>query len=536
MRQASFEEMGTPLFEVPFCILDLETTGGSPAQCEITEIGAVRYRRGELEGTFHTLVNPGSPIPPMITILTGITEAMVIEAPMIEEALPAFFEFIGDAVIVGHNVRFDLSFLKAAAGRLGYPGVSNRHVDTAALARRLIRPEVRNLRLSTLATYFRSPVVPNHRALEDARATAHVFFELLARVGTMGITALEDLLELPAAKGSPMYSKLSLTETLPRRPGVYLFRDRDGDVIYTGKAKNLRTRVRAYFYGDRRRRVGDMLRQLDRIDHIVCATEIEAEVTELRLIHAHRPQYNRRSRPPKTEHFVSLTRERFPRLSITRRPREPFCLGPFRSHRMATLVRDAIWDASPVRRCSGRPAARGAPCASAQLGVALCPCAGTLDPDAYAQVVERLCRAITTEPRLLLDPLVERVRQLARAQRYEEAAWARDRHGALAQAIERRRSWTALAGAGRVYAEGLDAMVCIDDGRLVAAWRHGTTPPLLPDAAADRDLPPVPPTSGEGEEVQLLWRWLTSGTVRLVASDHPIATPAGSVPPLTLAA
>src|SRR5438094_8437314 len=109
--QRSFEDLGTPLHEVTFCVVDLETTGGSPDQCEITEVGAVKIRGGECLGTFQTLVNPGVPIPPFITVLTGITESMVYPAPRIAEVLPAFLEFLGDAVLVGHNVRFDISFL-----------------------------------------------------------------------------------------------------------------------------------------------------------------------------------------------------------------------------------------------------------------------------------------------------------------------------------------------------------------------------------------------------------------------------------------
>ena len=131
--QQTFDDLGAPLFEVPFCVLDLETTGATARDCEITEIGAVKYQSGELQGTFHTLVNPGVEIPPTITVLTGITQLMVVEAPRIAEALPAFLEFIGDAVIVGHNVRFDMSFLNAAAERLGYGRLPNRTADTAAL-------------------------------------------------------------------------------------------------------------------------------------------------------------------------------------------------------------------------------------------------------------------------------------------------------------------------------------------------------------------------------------------------------------------
>src|SRR5438477_10712671 len=113
--QRSFDELGAPLHEVTFVVVDLETTGGSANSCAITEIGAVKLRGGECLGTFQTLVHPGGPIPPAITYLTGITEAMVVPAPRIEAVLPALLEFVGqDAVVVGHNVRFDLSFLQGA--------------------------------------------------------------------------------------------------------------------------------------------------------------------------------------------------------------------------------------------------------------------------------------------------------------------------------------------------------------------------------------------------------------------------------------
>ena len=166
--QRSFDALGTPLAEVTFVVIDLETTGASPADCAITEIGAVRYRGGERLGTFQTLVNPGVPIPPMITVLTGITEAMVLPAPRIAEVLPALLEFIGGAVIVGHNLRFDTGFLDAALLAHGWSRLANRRVDTLGLARRLLRDEVPDLKLGTLARHLRVPETPNHRALADA--------------------------------------------------------------------------------------------------------------------------------------------------------------------------------------------------------------------------------------------------------------------------------------------------------------------------------------------------------------------------------
>lgn len=537
--QQSFDDMGAPLYEVPFCVLDLETTGGSPADCSITEIGAVKYLGGEEVGSFQTLVNPGVPIPPFITVLTGITQVMVVEAPPIEAALPSFLEFVGDSVIVGHNVRFDLSFLNADAARLGYPRLSNRSVDTAALARRLVRNEVRNLKLQTLAAYFRSPTTPNHRALEDARATAWVLHALLERAGALGVTALEDLLALPTARGAAHYRKIRLADALPRRPGVYLFKDRAGAVFYIGKAKNLRTRVRSYFYGDTRRAVGSMLQELHEVDFRVCATDLEAQVTELRLIHAHRPRHNRRSKPPKASHFVKVTREAFPRLSIVRTLREDALvhLGPFRSRRHAELVVTALWDAVPIRRCAGRPGNRSSHCTFAQLGVAACPCRGSLSEAEYRPVVERLVAGIEHDPALLLDRLQQKMAQLASAERFEEAAWVRDRYRALAGALERRRAWQALNRAGTVWAKAGGDGALIERGRLVAAWSGAEVPqPAAGTGDQDPAWPEVPPSVEDAEEAHVIWQWLTSSGVVLIDATGPLALPATPIRAPTLAA
>ncbi|MPZ53120.1 MAG: DEDD exonuclease domain-containing protein [Acidimicrobiia bacterium] len=530
--QGSFEDLGTPLSQVTFCVLDLETTGGSARDCEITEIGAARYRLGDEVGVFQTLVDPGAEIPPSIVLLTGITHAMVVDAPSIETALPSFLEFVGNAVIVGHNVRFDMSFLDAACDRLDYPRLVNDRVDTVGLARRLIRPEVRNLRLATLAKHFRSPVTPIHRALEDARATAAVLWGLLERAGTIGVTTLDELLVLPTAKGSAHYGKIELTERLPRRPGVYLFRDRHGEVIYVGKAKNLRSRVRSYFHGDKRRSIADMLRQLDQIDHVVCHNELEAEVHEIRLIHTHRPRFNRRSKPPKSSHFVKVTSEEFPRLSLVRTIREgdgPY-LGPFRSRKQAELVMFAIWDAIPVRRCLARPGS-GSRCAAAQMGRSLCPCDGTLTPSQYRPVVERLRHALVSEPTILLEPLEERMNHLAEQQRYEDAATARDRYQALADAIDRRRAWRTLTEAGSVEFEDEEGtLVLISGGGLVGVRPAGMPPPLR--AVEDEMRPAVPPSVGVAEEAHLVWRWIATAQPRLVHSSDALASPATPVPPI----
>ncbi len=533
--QRKFEEMGAPLHAVPFCILDLETTGATAADCEITEIGAVKYVGGELDGTFQTLVNPGVAIPPFITMLTGITEALVIKAPTIDRALPSFLEFIGDAVIVGHNIRFDLSFLQAAARRLGYEPLPNRSVDTIGLARRLVRQEVRNLKLSSLAKHFRSPTPPTHRALDDARATAHVFFALLERAGTLGVTHLDELLTLPTARGAPHYDKIELAADLPRRPGVYFFLDRNGSVMYVGKAKNLRTRVKSYFYGDDRKTVASMLRELDRIDHQTCATELEAEVVELRLIGEHRPRYNRRSRPARSPHWVKLTDERYPRLSMVRSVRDDAALylGPFRSRKAAEVVVHGIWDAVPIRRCNGRGNLRTAACSFSQLGVAACPCDGSTTEGEYTEVVDRLRAGLLDDPCLLLEPLHRRMTTVARNQRFEEAADFRDRYRALARALERKRAWHALRAAGTLWLEDAagDGAI-VRDGSLAAAWNADGSPPLVAMTPPAEPGPGVPTSVAAAEEAHLVWRWMTRQGVQIVDASGALSLPMRPVPPL----
>ncbi len=475
--QRSFDDLGTPLSEVTFVVLDLETTGGSPGADAITEVGAVKVRGGEQLGTFATLVNPGVVVPPSITVLTGITQAMVLPAPPIRAVLAALSEFLDGAVVVGHNVRFDLRFLDAALVRAERPRLSNRWVDTLALARRLVRDEVPDLKLGTLAERLRLPNRPTHRALDDALATADLLHCLLERTGRLGVTGLDDLLALPAMAQHPQAAKLALTDRLPRAPGVYLMRDARGEVLYVGKATDLRARVRSYFSVDSRRKVAGLLRETARIDHHRCEHPLEAAVREVRLIHAHEPRYNREHRRWRSYAYLQLTDEAFPRLAVSRNPRRSSTgpvLGPLASMATARLAAEAIESVLPLRRCSADPrrSTRCAPCAPAQLGVSACPCSGGIDPGHYHRVaVEPVVTALTERPCDILDPLEARMVDLAAAGRYEEAASTRDRAGALSKALERNRRFDKLRAAGCVALVATDGSgVVLERGSLASAW------------------------------------------------------------------
>ncbi|HET6951171.1 MAG TPA: exonuclease domain-containing protein [Acidimicrobiales bacterium] len=331
----------TPLHEVTFCVVDLETTGGSPAACAITEVGAAKFRGGECIGTFQTLVNPGVPVPPEITLMTGITEAMIGPAPPPDAVLPTLLEFIGRSVLVGHNLRFDVSFLDAALASSERDRLDLAMVDTMALARRLVRDDVDDCRLGTLAERFCLAHRPTHRALDDVLATADLLHVLLERAAGFGATALDDLLTLPHLAGHPHAVKLRLTTPLPRAPGVYALRDAQGRVTHVGRARNLRAEVRAAFSRERGRVPGSLLRTVQRLDYEVCTSGLHAAVVASRTADAVIP---RRAARVRRYHYVKLLTGRAPRLAVARTPsaQRARSLGPLPSASMARAVVDAV--------------------------------------------------------------------------------------------------------------------------------------------------------------------------------------------------
>ena len=419
-----------PLSEVTFVVVDLETTGGSPSQAGITEIGAVAYRGGERVGTFETLVDPQLPIPPFVARLTGITDRMVAGAPTIGQVLPSFRSFARDAVIVAHNATFDVGFLDAALDAHDLPLLPAPAVCTARLARRVVWPDVPNVKLRTLAEYFRTPTQPRHRAFGDAQATAEVLHGLLELGGRLGIRTLGELHAAVRARGRPNYGKIRLADDLPRTPGVYLFRGRDDAVLYVGKSKDLRTRVRSYFYGDSRRKVGRLLEQVTGVEGRPCGSELEALVLEARLIREHEPTYNRHGKGWRRYTYLKLDlAEAFPRLKVVREVKgDGVFLGPFASSSRAALAKEALEEAFPVRRCTRAMGAttRFSPCALAGIGRCPAPCDGRVDRDGYAAIVDAMRDALAA-PGGLLAVLEDRMRSLAEAERFEEAAAARTR-------------------------------------------------------------------------------------------------------------
>jgi DNA polymerase-3 subunit epsilon len=551
MGQLSFGDIDpladTSLRNTTFVVVDLETTGGRAIGDAgnfdaITEIGAVKVRGGAVLGELATLVDPGRSIPPQIVALTGITSAMVCDAPRIDSVLPAFLEFARGAVLVAHNAGFDIGFLRAAAERCQIPWPRPLVLCTVRLARRVLtRDEAPSVRLSALAQLFNATTTPTHRALDDARATVDVLHALIARVGNQGVHTYADLRSyLPDVTPAQRHKRV-LAAGLPHRPGVYLFRGPASEVLYVGTAVDLRRRVRQYFNGtDRRTRMKEMVALATAVDHVECAHDLEAGVRELRLLAAHAPPYNRRSKFPRRWWWVVLTDEAFPRFSVVRMPTHDSAVGPFRSRADAVETAALLARFTGVRTCTtrlARSARHGPACPERELSP--CPARRDIAAAEYGAAPRCASAVIDGADNSALTAMLAQITDLSERNRYENAARLRDHAAAAIDVLWRGQRLRALASVSELVAARPDGdggwqLAVIRHGQLAAAGtaRRGVPPMPVVDAisaAAQAILPTSAPLGGAlVEEMALIARWLAGHGVRIVRAESGYATPLGS--------
>lgn len=541
-----------PLRETTFVVVDLETTGGRTKSADgtpcdaITEIGAVKVRGGVVLGEFATLVDPQRSIPPQIVRLTGITTAMVCDAPTIDAVLPMFLEFADlgrGAVLVAHNAGFDVGFLRAAARRCEIAWPRPPVLCTVRLARRVLsREEAPSVRLASLARLFAVATQPTHRALDDARATVDVLHALIERVGNQGVHTYADLRSYLPDVTPAQRRKRVLAEGLPHRPGVYLFRGPAGEVLYVGTAVDLRRRVGQYFTGaDPRGRMKEMVALAGAADHVECAHALEAGVRELRLLAAHAPPYNRRSRFPQRWWWLALTDEAFPRLAAVRAPRHDRAVGPFRSRADAAETAALLARFTGARTCTARlarSALHGPACPEVE--VSPCPAQRGATATQYAAAVARVAALIDGLDDGALAAAVRQVTALAEQRHFESAARLRDRVAAAIETLWRGQRLRSLAALPELIAAAPDGqggyhLAVVRYGQLAAAGtaRRGVPPMPVVEAiqsGAQAILRAAAPLGGAlVEETALIARWLAAPGVRIVrvsnASDEGWSSP-----------
>lgn len=455
------------LAAIDFVVLDTETTGLRPGPDRVIEVAGVRVRDGKVIDTFQSLVNPKRRIPPFIAQFTGITQTMVNTAPAAELVFPNFLHFIEGATIVGHNVGFDTGFLSYEMRILGRAFPLDG-LDTIPLARRLL-PGLKRFKLEMLAAHLGMTTTNRHRAMGDASVTADVFLRLLELAQQQGIHTLGHLrrrLQLPvawsgdisqlapAAKGEKWRAdgKVATSAALAARPtgslllnpawkrdfstkpGVYLMKDTHGQVIYVGKAKNLKNRLASYYNQPLgyTRKMDGLLQEVHEIDYRVLGSELEALLVESQLIKELQPAYNVQLRNYELYPFIKIdVQHPFPRVYATREVTTDGAryFGPFRSRRIVDLTIELVQKVFPIRTCTRSlpPQAKASePCLRLHLDRCPGPCRGNGDSTEYHKTIEQVCAFLGGEREDLLERLRRQMHEAAHKLNFERAAWFRD--------------------------------------------------------------------------------------------------------------
>jgi DNA polymerase-3 subunit epsilon len=272
-----------------YAIVDIETTGGYAENHRMTEIAIYHHDGTQITDRFQTLINPGRRVPYFITGLTGITTEMVREAPSFEEVASEIHGWLKDRVFVAHNAHFDYGFVRKELDDAGIQW-SARKLCTVRLGRKIV-PGLDSYSLGRLAESLGISISDRHRAGGDAEATAKIF-DLLLKRDSDGVIAKA----LKRTSGETILpSNLSKEEydKLPLGAGVYYFHDARGNVIYVGKAINIKKRIAGHFSGEAREWNRSNIRnEIHHISHELTGNELVALILESQEIRKLWPKYN----------------------------------------------------------------------------------------------------------------------------------------------------------------------------------------------------------------------------------------------------
>ncbi|MDQ6907876.1 MAG: exonuclease domain-containing protein [Chloroflexota bacterium] len=482
-----------------YIVLDVETTGLRPFKQRLIEVCALKIREGTVIDVFTSLLNPEKRLPGFIVELTGITDEMVQHAPRFAAVADSLVRFIGERLVIGHNVRFDISFVNAELSRIGKPPLVNPRLDTLSLAVRLL-PGLKKPNLERMATTLGVPITHRHRAEGDARLTAEALHRLLPLAKQAGLPTLEAMqaLSVPAtaephgnasgveAVGSgKAYLDRAWLRTVPHAPGIYRMQDEDGRVIYIGKAKNLHDRVSSYYsqHLGLTRKMDGLLESVARIEIEVVGSELEALLLESRMIHHHQPRYNRAMKNHALYPYIKIEVQKpWPRIRLARTLKEDGAryFGPFRSRSAAERTVNVLAEVLPLVTCTrgfSNPKTWGNPCPRLGMGKCLGPCVGQGDPAEYFTFIDDAMAFLEGRSDGIRNRLQAKLETAAERLDFEDAARLRDAlrtitsvasiHQTLARQVETGNLVLALPSAETGHSEAL----LVVHGRIAAQRR-----------------------------------------------------------------
>lgn len=441
--------------DVPFVVVDVETNGQSPRDGRVIEIACITVRDGSMIDEYTSLVNPRQHIPTSITRLTGISDAMVWNAPDAATVFRTVRKLFAQpyAVFVAHNVQFDWSFVQQSLVRENLPVLESQRLCTYKLSKRLF-PKQKKLNLGALAAHLDINIKSRHRAFGDALATAQILIRLLETLQEdHAVNTLDELLHFQNKRlhtFKPMPRSIErLQETLkelPDEPGVYYFRSANDELLYIGKAKSLTARVHSYFQvsAQHSAKINELVRQVRDVQWTTTGTELSALLLESKEIKLHQPRYNTAIKRYRRYPFlrlgddVAVTADAEGNPSSHMFPRVDVCFeisddgaeyfGPFGSRGAAEAVVEMINRTFNLRKCSGtlHPDPAFTPCFYHQIKRCHAPCAVMQSAEEYAREVDAVRTFLSGEQEgilaVLRQAMIESSEQLA----FEEAAVRRN--------------------------------------------------------------------------------------------------------------
>jgi DNA polymerase-3 subunit epsilon len=459
------ELLSAPIATAEFLVVDTETNGLAGDDCELTEVGAVLVGGGELHDRWGSLCRTSAPLRRGIQRLTGITQAMVDGAPSLEDVLPPLGELLQGRVMVAHNAPFDRRVLRQAFDRIGLPWPDPPVLCTAAMARSML-PLQRRRGLTVLADALGIEVETAHRALADAETCARVLCALFPRMCANAATIGDAVALLaprrrsrrrPPAPGdllAPAPGRASGRRSpgrreppapdfadLPGDPGVYLFRDSSGRVLYVGKSISIRSRARAHFAPSTP--PAAWTQHATVVDYRTTGSELGALVLENRLIKELKPPGNKRlaRRDDRLVYIRCRLDIPYPILEVAPDPAagHAVTVGPVRGRRLALELVEQLDSLFGLRHCGRRLPRRQHPSAYGQMGRCLSPCLGDLDPNLYRRRLDEVLTLFvdTAAERPLIHHIYRQMRQAAAQQRYERAESLRRRARRLTTILDR---------------------------------------------------------------------------------------------------
>jgi DNA polymerase-3 subunit epsilon len=444
-------------------VVDVETTGISARFNRIIEIGIITFCGGEVLNRYQTFINPGMQLPYEITQLTGITDDDLADAPSFEEVSGEIYALLENSVLVGHNLRFDVQFLKTEFFRVGITDFSPLEICTLRLARRLY-PELKSKALGKVAYHLHLKIQNEHRALDDADLTMKILRKQMIQLEELKIKTIKQLFTFqftPIKSIQKMAVNDELTSSfhdIPLSPGVYVFMDSKGKIIYIGKAKALKQRLQSHFSGSAPKKSRNIVDKATKLQLYTTKTELVALLLEAELIKVFLPRSNVQLKRYTNSYFLRIDKStRFPSIGITNKffydGNDYF--GLFISRPKAEETFSLIQKTFRIRECEDKEFNKGTRCFLAEIERCTVPCENE-DEVLYNKELTAIYDFLFGKQQTALDRLLKRMKSYSDALKFEKAAEVKElvdlvlkqvhKSSLLAEPINRSNALVRVAG------------------------------------------------------------------------------------------